>query len=162
MLGSESEPVPGSLARFAPSHMTAFSALYHSTLGKKYIMALSGAGLFGFVVVHMLGNLQVFLGPEPLNHYAVFLKSKPLLLWGARLGLLLLVLQRAADQEQTHRYSTSAGNRRRRAAPARCGVAGGPAQDAAIPDGAMRRCAQASRAGPDHASDRGSRGSVRA
>ncbi len=30
-------------------------------------MALSGVGLFGFVVVHMLGNLQVFLGPEALN-----------------------------------------------------------------------------------------------
>jgi succinate dehydrogenase / fumarate reductase cytochrome b subunit len=71
--------------------MSALSNLYNSTLGKKYIMALSGAGLFGFVVVHMLGNLQVFLGPEALNHYAVFLKSKPSLLWGARLGLLLLV-----------------------------------------------------------------------
>jgi succinate dehydrogenase / fumarate reductase, cytochrome b subunit len=71
--------------------MTVLSALYHSTLGKKYIMALSGAGLFGFVVVHMLGNLQVFLGPEPVNAYAVFLKSKPSLLWGARLGLLALV-----------------------------------------------------------------------
>ncbi len=45
-------------------------------------MALSGVGLFGFVVVHMLGNLQVFLGPEALNAYAVFLKSKPALLWG--------------------------------------------------------------------------------
>ena len=71
--------------------MSTLSNLYHSTLGKKYIMALSGAGLFGFVVVHMLGNLQVFLGPEALNHYAVFLKSKPSLLWGARLGLLVLV-----------------------------------------------------------------------
>jgi len=71
--------------------MSTLSNLYNSTLGKKYIMALSGAGLFGFVVVHMLGNLQVFLGPEALNHYAVFLKSKPSLLWGARLGLLVLV-----------------------------------------------------------------------
>ena len=71
--------------------MTTFSNLYHSTLGKKYIMALSGAGLFGFVVAHMLGNLQVFLGPEQLNAYAVFIKSRPLLLWGGRLGLLILV-----------------------------------------------------------------------
>jgi succinate dehydrogenase / fumarate reductase, cytochrome b subunit len=71
--------------------MSSISALFDSTLGKKYIMALSGAGLFGFVVVHMLGNLQVFLGPEPVNAYAVFLKSKPSLLWGTRLGLLALV-----------------------------------------------------------------------
>jgi len=71
--------------------MSAFSALYDSTLGKKYIMALSGAGLFGFVVAHMVGNLQVFLGPEPLNNYAVFIKSRPWLLWSGRLGLLVLV-----------------------------------------------------------------------
>ena len=57
--------------------MTMFSALYHSTLGKKYVMALSGVGLFGFVVAHMLANLQVFLGPEALNAYAVFIKSRP-------------------------------------------------------------------------------------
>ncbi len=71
--------------------MTTLSNLYHSTLGKKYIMALSGVGLFAFVVAHMLGNLQVFLGPEALNAYAVFLKSKPALLWGMRLGLLAIV-----------------------------------------------------------------------
>lgn len=71
--------------------MTAFSALYHSTLGKKYIMALTGAGLFVFVLAHMIGNLQVFLGPDALNAYAVFLKSKPALLWGMRFGLLAIV-----------------------------------------------------------------------
>jgi succinate dehydrogenase / fumarate reductase, cytochrome b subunit len=86
-----SETVPSGLARFVPSYMTAFSALYNSTLGKKYIMALSGVALFAFVVAHMLGNLQVFLGPEALNTYAVFLKSKPALLWGMRLGLLSIV-----------------------------------------------------------------------
>jgi succinate dehydrogenase / fumarate reductase cytochrome b subunit len=70
--------------------MTTFSNLYHSTLGKKYIMALTGAALFGFVLAHMIGNLQVFLGPDKLNAYAVFLKSKPTLLWGMRLGLLTI------------------------------------------------------------------------
>jgi succinate dehydrogenase / fumarate reductase cytochrome b subunit len=71
--------------------MTTFSNLYNSTLGKKYIMALTGAGLFAFVLAHMIGNLQVFLGPDQLNAYAVFLKSKPALLWGLRIGLLILV-----------------------------------------------------------------------
>lgn len=51
-------------------------------------MALSGVLLFGFVLVHMLGNLQIFLGPEPYNNYAHFLKSTPELLWAARLSLL--------------------------------------------------------------------------
>lgn len=52
-------------------------------------MALSGAILFLFVIGHLLGNLQVFGAPELINTYAHFLKSKPGLLWGARIGLLL-------------------------------------------------------------------------
>src|SRR5262245_31892852 len=71
--------------------MTSFSSLYNSTLGKKYIMAVTGVGLFLFVVAHMIGNLQVFLGPDVLNAYAVFLKSKPTLLWAMRFGLLVMV-----------------------------------------------------------------------
>lgn len=59
-----------------------------SSMGAKVLMALSGFLLFGFVMVHMLGNLQIYLGPEPYNAYAHFLKSTPELLWGARLGLL--------------------------------------------------------------------------
>ena len=55
-------------------------------------MALSGAALFGFVIVHMLGNLQIFLGPEYINQYGYFLQSKPELVWSSRIALLLLVL----------------------------------------------------------------------
>jgi len=54
-------------------------------------MALTGVGLFVFVVGHLLGNLQVFGAPELINSYAHFLKSKPGLLWGARIGLLACV-----------------------------------------------------------------------
>jgi succinate dehydrogenase / fumarate reductase cytochrome b subunit len=44
--------------------------------------------LFVFVVGHLVGNLQVFGSPQLINSYAHFLRSKPVLLWGARLGLL--------------------------------------------------------------------------
>ena len=54
-------------------------------------MAISGALLLVFVVGHLLGNLQVFLGPEAINSYGHFLQTKPGLLWLARLGLLALV-----------------------------------------------------------------------
>lgn len=54
-------------------------------------MALSGGLLFLFVIGHLVGNLQVFGDPELINSYAHFLKGKPLLLWGARLGLLACV-----------------------------------------------------------------------
>lgn len=71
--------------------MNVITRLWHSSLGKKYLMALSGIALFVFVIGHLVGNLQVFAGPDKLNAYAALLKSQPLLLWGARLGLLAMV-----------------------------------------------------------------------
>jgi succinate dehydrogenase / fumarate reductase, cytochrome b subunit len=65
--------------------------LSDTTIGKKALLAVSGVILFGFVIVHMLGNLQVFLGPDVYNHYAEAAKSNPAVLWSAR-GLLLLAL----------------------------------------------------------------------
>jgi succinate dehydrogenase / fumarate reductase cytochrome b subunit len=62
--------------------------LYRSTIGKKAIMAVTGLVLVGFVIAHMLGNLQVFAGASKMNAYAAFLKSTGELLWLARLGLL--------------------------------------------------------------------------
>lgn len=72
--------------------MTFIARFFHSTLGKKYIMAITGFLLFGFVIVHMLGNLQIFLGPNAINEYAELLKSKAALLWSARLGLLTIAI----------------------------------------------------------------------
>jgi len=46
-----------------------------STVGRKVVMAVSGVILVGFVFVHLIGNLQLYLGPEALNHYAVFLHT---------------------------------------------------------------------------------------
>jgi succinate dehydrogenase / fumarate reductase cytochrome b subunit len=51
-------------------------------------MAISGLILAGFVFVHMLGNLQAFLGQEALNAYAYKLQSIPAVLWGFRFVLL--------------------------------------------------------------------------
>ena len=72
--------------------MSLAAAIFRSTLGKKFIMALTGMGLFAFVVMHMVGNLQIFLGPQSINDYGYFLQSKPELVWGARLGLLAIVV----------------------------------------------------------------------
>jgi succinate dehydrogenase / fumarate reductase, cytochrome b subunit len=65
---------------------------YSSTVGKKAVMAVSGAILFSFVIGHLIGNLQIYEGPEKLNHYAAFLRSMPALLWTARVTLLLMVV----------------------------------------------------------------------
>jgi succinate dehydrogenase / fumarate reductase cytochrome b subunit len=65
---------------------------YESTIGKKAIMAVTGLILFGFLIAHMLGNLQIFLGAEVMNHYAETLHANPELLWTARTILLISVL----------------------------------------------------------------------
>jgi succinate dehydrogenase / fumarate reductase, cytochrome b subunit len=71
--------------------MNVLNRLFCSSLGKKYLLAVTGAALLVFVVVHLLGNLQIFLGPGPLNAYAEFLQSKPGLVWSMRMTLLAIV-----------------------------------------------------------------------
>ncbi|MEO5817708.1 MAG: succinate dehydrogenase cytochrome b subunit [Gemmatimonadaceae bacterium] len=61
---------------------------YRSTIGKKVIMAVTGLVLVMFVIGHMVGNLQVFIGAEKMNSYAAFLQGLGELLWLVRLGLL--------------------------------------------------------------------------
>jgi succinate dehydrogenase / fumarate reductase cytochrome b subunit len=61
-----------------------------SSLGSKFLMALTGLGLTVFVIAHLLGNLQIYLGREALNSYAENLKHMSALLWLARAGLLTI------------------------------------------------------------------------
>lgn len=72
--------------------MKALLQVLTSSLGKKIIMAVTGFGLVGFVIVHMLGNLQIFLGADTLNAYAKLLKSSAEALWAFRLGLLSMAV----------------------------------------------------------------------
>lgn len=60
-------------------------------------MAVTGVVLFGFAIVHMLGNLQVFLGPAYMNHYAEFLHGMPELLWPTRIALLAALVLHIAS-----------------------------------------------------------------
>jgi succinate dehydrogenase / fumarate reductase cytochrome b subunit len=73
-------------------HLARGLHFYETTLGKKAVMAVTGVILFGFLVGHMAGNLQVFLGPEALNGYALKLREMPALLWIARVVLLVSVV----------------------------------------------------------------------
>jgi succinate dehydrogenase / fumarate reductase cytochrome b subunit len=72
--------------------MNLFSRIWNSSLGKKYIMAISGCALFLFVIGHLLGNLQIFMGPDVINHYGHFLQTNWEIKWPARIGLLLMVV----------------------------------------------------------------------
>ena len=65
---------------------------YEATIGKKVIMAVTGCILFLFVTGHLVGNLQIYLGPEKLNNYAVLLHGLGSALWIIRLALLTTVV----------------------------------------------------------------------
>lgn len=75
--------------------MTGVLTLYRTSVGKKVIMALTGAVLVGFVLFHMYGNLKMYQGPEEFNRYAAGLREVgyPIfghshLLWLARIVLI--------------------------------------------------------------------------
>jgi succinate dehydrogenase / fumarate reductase cytochrome b subunit len=65
---------------------------WDAPIGKKTVMAVTGMILFGFVLIHMAGNLQVFLGREKFDAYGRLLRVEPALLWFARLALLVSVI----------------------------------------------------------------------
>ena len=71
--------------------MSDSGGFFSSTLGKKWLMAVTGIILFGFVVGHMLGNLQIYLGQEQLDHYAELLQANKPFLWAFRSVLLFCV-----------------------------------------------------------------------
>jgi succinate dehydrogenase / fumarate reductase cytochrome b subunit len=66
--------------------------LFGSSLGKKYLMAASGAVMVLFVLAHLAGNLQIFLGPEAINRYGNLLQTNTELLWPARCILLATIV----------------------------------------------------------------------
>jgi succinate dehydrogenase / fumarate reductase cytochrome b subunit len=91
--------------------MSWFSDVYRSAVGKKAVMAVSGIILFGFVLVHMIGNLHLYEGSHEvvvdgqkqmvpyINEYGNFLRhvGEPAVpptaaLWIARFVLLAAVL----------------------------------------------------------------------
>lgn len=79
--------------------MTWFGNFYRSATGKKAVMAVTGVILFGWIFLHMVGNLKLYMGPVHLNEYAHFLRAMgtPAVpesgaLWISRLVLLVCVI----------------------------------------------------------------------
>ncbi len=75
------------------SHLNRAFRFYQATIGKKAVMAITGVILFGFIIGHLIGNLQVFTGRETLDAYGAFLHhSTHGLIWVFRAVLLASVL----------------------------------------------------------------------
>jgi succinate dehydrogenase / fumarate reductase cytochrome b subunit len=71
--------------------MSLLGNLFRSSIGRKFLMAVTGFILLGFVTGHMVGNLQIFAHPDKINGYAHFLQSLGPALWAVRLTLLACV-----------------------------------------------------------------------
>jgi len=71
--------------------MNHLSRLFSSTIGRKAIMAVTGIVLIGFLIGHLVGNLQIFEEPDRINGYAQFLHSLGPVLWVMRITLLVCV-----------------------------------------------------------------------
>ena len=92
-------PVSGTATSAEKRSRFFLADLYSTAVGKKYVMAITGIAMIGFVVAHMVGNLKMYLGAEDFNHYAEFLKRllypiapEGVVLWIMRGGLLTAVL----------------------------------------------------------------------
>jgi len=68
------------------------SNIFRSSLGKKYIMAVTGFAMFLFVIGHLAGNLQIFIGREEINRYGNFLQTNPEVLWPVRFAMLAMLV----------------------------------------------------------------------
>jgi succinate dehydrogenase / fumarate reductase, cytochrome b subunit len=72
--------------------MNIITRVFKSTVGKKYIMAVTGFFLMLFVIGHLAGNLQVFGGPEMINRYGNFLQTNLEVIWPVRILLMIFLV----------------------------------------------------------------------
>jgi succinate dehydrogenase / fumarate reductase cytochrome b subunit len=91
-------------------------SIYQSAVGKKWVMALSGIAMMGFIFAHMVGNLKMYLGPVEYDHYSAGLREllypilpKEAALWLMRTGLIVALLLHLHSA-----YSLTVMNRRSR------------------------------------------------
>jgi succinate dehydrogenase / fumarate reductase cytochrome b subunit len=76
--------------------MTTARPKLSSSLGAKLVVAITGVMLLGFLVAHLVGNLQIFLGRDAINGYAVGLRELGPVLWIARVGLIFVAIVHVA------------------------------------------------------------------
>ena len=92
MIDQKSEPQSAAAATVRAARRGFISDFCHSSVGRKMIVAGTGVILILFVIGHLLGNLQIFLGPEWINAYSQHLRDLGPLLWLIRVFLLITVI----------------------------------------------------------------------
>jgi succinate dehydrogenase / fumarate reductase, cytochrome b subunit len=92
------------------------AVLWHSMIGKKIVMAVTGGVLVLFLFAHVAGNLKIFVGPDQMNAYARFLREvgQPEFEYGQVLWIVRIVLLACALLHITAAYQLTMMNRRAR------------------------------------------------
>jgi succinate dehydrogenase / fumarate reductase cytochrome b subunit len=88
--------------------MSYLARFWDSTIGKKFVMAITGIVGVLFVLGHMSGNLLMFKGAEAMHDYALLLRTSMPLLWAARAGLIGAVALHALAAYQLTQRSNAA------------------------------------------------------
>ncbi len=119
--------------------MSSFGSVAWSSVGKKVITGLTGFMLIGFVAVHLLGNLTLFIGPHAFNGYAHFLETAVhgWLIYAFEVGLIVIfafhvvaavtvaVADKMAARKQGYKYARNAGGRSRKTLASRSMIISG-------------------------------------
>ncbi|MCC6954011.1 MAG: succinate dehydrogenase cytochrome b subunit [Deltaproteobacteria bacterium] len=92
----------------APQKKSALGEFFGSSIAQKYIVAITGLLLVLFVIVHLVGNLQMFAGQDAVNQYAVMLRSMGPLLWVARIGLIVIFVLHVSTAFRLYRRNRAA------------------------------------------------------
>ena len=92
MTAPSATAAPAHAANESAIHRGAIARVWDSSIGKHAVMAVTGLIMIGFLITHVLGNLQVFEGPTKINDYSAALRRLGPLLWLARAGLLVSVI----------------------------------------------------------------------
>src|SRR4030088_703610 len=92
MIDQKSEPQSAAAAMVRTKPRGFICDFCHSSVGRKIIVAVTGVILILFVIGHLLGNVQIFLGPEWINAYSQHLRDLGPLLWVIRAFLLIAVI----------------------------------------------------------------------
>lgn len=65
---------------------------FHTMIGKKILVALTGLFMIIFLLAHLAGNLEIYAGPAAINHYSALLRTMPKILWSLRLALIASII----------------------------------------------------------------------
>ncbi len=84
------------------------ASAFGSTIAKKLVVALTGLFMVFFLIMHLLGNLEIYSGPDATNSYGALLRTFPKVLWGFRIALIVSVISHVWLTISLTRYNQKA------------------------------------------------------